>query len=298
MQSTKTLTIEAPAKINLYLKILGRRADGYHEIESLMQKLELADILHIDVRDAGISLKCPDSDLPEDETNLVYKAAQSFLSYTGINRGVALRVEKKIPIAAGLGGGSSDAAAVLSGLNKLFETNLPQKKLFKLAVPLGADVAFFVNDQSAAVARGIGERLSFAQSLPPCWILLVNPGFAVSTKWVYENLALTSEGNPYILAPGQNCSSGPDDLQKADLFQDVQISIFNDLESVTIQKYPELGFIKDDLLADSALCALMSGSGPTVFGLFDTEDKAKRSAEKFQDAFGENVIVTRPLNAT
>ncbi len=297
MTSQTKITIAAPAKINLSLKILHRRADGYHQLESLMQKLELADVLHVSRTDAGVSLLCPDSDLPADETNLAWQAAASFLAFTGIKAGVDLLLEKHIPVAAGLGGGSSDAAAVLLALNQLFVTNLSAKDLLHLAIPLGADVPFFMRENNAAWARGVGELLTPADNLPPCWIVLVNPGFKVATKWVYENYALTSLGNPYKLAPGQNCSFGSDMADSSALAEVLHDRVFNDLESVTIKKYPELDSIKKDLLADAALCALMSGSGPTVFGIFADEDNALASAGKFRDVLGANVFVTRPLGS-
>jgi 4-diphosphocytidyl-2-C-methyl-D-erythritol kinase len=196
------LTIKAPAKINLFLKVLNRRPDGYHEIESLMQKIDLCDILHLSRHGEDISLSCPETTLPEDQGNIIYRAAQAFFSATGIKAGIKIILEKKIPIAAGLGGGSSDAAAVVMGLNTLLNSNLHREELLDIASPLGADVPFFVEAYSAAMATGIGDKLEQVKSLEGFSIVLVNPGFGVSTKWVYENFPLTSNSNPYILARG------------------------------------------------------------------------------------------------
>lgn len=282
------LTCEAPAKINLYLAILGKRADGFHELETQMLKLALADILHLEIQDRGISLSCPESGLPTDQGNLVYRAAASFLAAAGTGKGIRIVLEKKVPIAAGLGGGSSDAAAVLRGMNRLFGGLFSQERLVELARPLGADVPFFVVDCRAAWATGIGDSICPNFVSEPEWIVLVNPGFSVSTRWVYENFTLTTKGNPYILGrafthAGKRCP-GPG-----------EVLLRNDLESVTIGKYPLLGVLKEELLAGGAHGALMSGSGPTVFGLFRDRDDARKSAAGFAERFGRNVFLTRPL---
>ena len=305
----QALTIEAPAKINLYLAVKGRRADGYHEIESLMHKIDLADHLHIRLGGAkGIRLTCSGAELPEDETNLAYRAARLFLEMTGlqdiIQFGVEIVLEKKIPVAAGLGGGSSDAAAVLRGLNSLFKTRLNPARLSSLARLLGADVSFFVTDDIASWATGIGDCLTPAASLGPCRIVLVNPGFAVATRWVYENLALTTAANPYIL-PRNSQAQLP--LLMKNFFDSAKVlplsllsaGMVNDLEAVTIKQYPAVAEIKDKLLNDGACGVLMSGSGPTVFGLFAghneaENEKAVRSYKEFAQRFGNKVFLTRP----
>lgn len=282
------LICEAPAKINLSLVIKGKRADGFHDLETRMVKITLADRLYLEKRDSGITVLCPESDLPTDEGNLVHRAAKSFLTALGTG-GVHIVLEKKVPIAAGLGGGSSDAAAVLRGLNTLYDSPLSLAQLVDLARPLGADVPFFVDDCTAAWATGIGDEIH-AEDIPfSGWIVLVNPGFPVSTKWVYENFTLTTGGNPYILGRdfvhGNDACVGPGNLP-----------LYNDLEAVTIRKYPELGRIKDELLADGAHGALMSGSGPTVFGLFEDEAQAQKSVARFAQRFPRNVFLARPLS--
>jgi len=282
------LTCKAPAKINLYLSIKGRREDGYHELETQMVKLELADVLHLELCSGGISLHCSDSALPTDEGNLVYRAVGSFLVKTGIRKGIRIVLEKNVPVAAGLGGGSSDAAAALRGINQLCGNPLSGQQLVDLARPLGADVPFFVNECVSAWATGIGDVISPNRVSTSEWIVLVNPGFSVSTKWVYENFTLTTGGNPYIL--GREFVHGGKSCREP-----VNVPLYNDLEAVTIRKYPELGRIKEELLADGASGALMSGSGPTVFGLFADEQDARESAARFGKQFGRNVFLTRPL---
>jgi len=291
-------TILAPAKINLFLKVTGKRPDGYHELDSLMQKLRLGDTLIVELVDRGISLTCSDPDLPIGEDNLAWRAARYFFSHTGWMGGARISLEKKIPVAAGLGGGSSDAAAVLLALNRLCGTGLSEEELAGLGFSLGADVPFFVRPAPAALARGIGERLSPVPGLPPGPVLLVNPGFPVSTKWAYENLALTSEGNPYILAPDSAPLSngyfgpGPIDIKTT------EAAVFaNDLESVTIGRYPEIGRIKESLLGFGARIALMSGSGPTVFGLFVRELEAQAALRYFRAIYSDAVFLTEPRPA-
>lgn len=292
------LTIAAPAKINLYLKVLGRRPDGYHELESVMQKVTLADGLSFLPQTEGIALACSDPDLPADEDNLVWRAARLFLDFTGATGGVRIRLEKRIPVAAGLGGGSSDAAAVLVALNRLFGSGLSEEQLADLGLRLGADVPFFVRSASAALARGIGERLTPVAGLTSGHLLLVNPGFAVSTRWVYENLALTSGGNPYILAPESgaltNGNSGPASL---DFHVAPGPCFVNDLETVTIGRHPVIGEIKQSLLDFGARVALMSGSGPTVFGYFLRPSEAQAALRHFQGIYPDTVFLTEPRPA-
>ena len=286
---SKSLSLKAPAKINLFLKILNRRSDGYHEIESLMQKIALFDMLHLSRKGEGIFLSCPGSKVPEDRENLVYRAADAFFSATRIAPGVHIVLEKNIPVAAGLGGGSSDAAAVLVGLNKLLAADLETECLMDIGLKLGADVPFFLEDCSVALATGIGECLQKVDPIREYWILLVNPGFAVSTKWVYEKFPLTSYSNPYILARGQ-LMDGESHTISPGLFEELG----NDLEAVTVKRYPEIGNIKNELKKAGAIAALMSGSGPTVFGLFSGKEEAQRSFVRFVEKYGDNVFLVRP----
>ncbi len=274
------LRLSAPAKINLYLKVTGRRPDGYHDLATLMQKIDLCDELLLQTCKTGIQLSCPDSSLPENRDNLVFKAAQLFLASLeerlgGEERGVRMTLYKKIPAAAGLGGGSSDAAAVLLGLNELFSTNCTTEELVSLAVQLGADVPFFVFGHAAAWATGIGEKLTPAVSLTKYHLLVVNPGFPVATQWVFKNFRLTVDEKKDSL-DCCHCSKRKSDFSVlAETFSRRVIQpmeLENDLESVTTERYPEVNRLKKKLLNHGAVGAMMSGSGPTVFGLFAESD--------------------------
>lgn len=281
------LSMVAPAKINLHLKILRRRDDGYHELNTVMAKLQLADTVDLDERQAGIDLQCPESSLPEDERNLAYRAARQFFEKTGINGGVRIRLRKNIPVAAGLGGGSSDAAAVLRGMNELFGLPLSLEDLKKMGKHLGADVPFFMQAEACCQAAGIGEILEPVKLESGYTVLLVNPGFSVSTRWAYENFALTTPVNTYILGRGWR------DNATDRLFSRHYLSgLTNDLESVTCVRYPEITSIKAQIKQNGALMALMSGSGPTVFGIFDDQHAARQAAASFGKRSGWAIVVT------
>ena len=292
------LRLKAPAKINLYLKITGRRPDGYHELNTLMQKLALHDTLSFTLTDeSGIHLRCPGTDLPVDEGNIVYRAARLFLEQQGrAQQGVEIVVKKNIPIAAGLGGGSSDAAAVLLALNRLLETRCSTQQLADLGLRLGADVPLFVHNMACAWATGIGEQLQPSEPLVGYWVLLANPGISVSTKWAYENFALTSEQNIFNLSCSQKgeCPVNHDISLPARSFQLEDLA--NDLEAITAGKLSVIGTIKDEMLAGGAAGALMSGSGSTVFGLFTekTYTLAKHCYQELQQEY-DQVFLVRPL---
>lgn len=286
MPAGGSLRLLAPAKINLFLRITGRRADGYHTLVSGMQKLALYDELCLEAAAQGIELRCPDGKSPENRTNLVYRAAELIFAHPraqGIKpaSGIRIILHKHIPVAAGLGGGSSDAAATLQGLNRLTQAGLAEDELAALGLQLGADVPFFVGNSAAALARGVGEELSPASALQGYSVLLVNPGFAVSTRWVYQNLNLTS----IDLA---------DNLQSSHDWGNT-VDFVNDLEQVTLAQYPVIGELKKELLQQGAAVALMSGSGPTVFGLFTDKLQAGRAAEYFQPKFKDTYLV-EPLH--
>ena len=295
----ESLTLKAPAKINLYLKVTGRRADGYHTLETLMQKLSLCDVVDLRVRDRGIRLHCPGSALAENSDNLVYRAAALFFQTVGSQRprlrsGVEITLTKNIPVAAGLGGGSSDAAATLKGLNRLFACGCSKAELAAMGLRLGADVPFFLADTSAAVATGIGELLAPAAPLRGYSVLLVNPGFPVSTQWVYQTFALTNNGNMGKLNSfredvGESGDSGSSREGGAHL-----AAMHNDLEVVTISRYPEIELLKKELVAQGAITALMSGSGPTVFGIFADQRDAEASLVMFKRRF-EQVCLVSPF---
>ena len=266
-----SITIKAPGKLNLYLKITGKRRDGYHEIESILVPVGVYDTLSISKMNQGLKVSCTGRELPEGQENLVYRAARSFFEKGGIRGGARISLVKEIPISAGLGGGSSDAAATLKGLNAVWDDPLTPKDLEKLAVSLGADVPFFLF-QGPAVARGIGELLEPVRDFPVFWYVIVSPMLKVSTAWAYGQvrLKLTVEGNRDNINFLSTATLKIPDL------------LYNDLESVTLGRYPFLSSIKESLQASGALGALMTGSGPSIFGVFDSEHKAGEAGESLR----------------
>lgn len=289
-----SLVVQAPAKINLYLKIIGRRPDGYHELVSLMQKVALYDELTLSLTaQTGISLSCPGmAALPVDERNIAFRAAQLFLTHIGrTGQGVRIVLYKHIPMAAGLGGGSSDAAAVLKGLNQLLATNCSTEELAAIAVRLGADVPFFVHDLPAAWATGIGERLQAAQPLCGYQVLLVTPGIVISTKWAYETFALTAGTKKFNLF---NFASESGNRLNHGLFRPEEM--VNDLEGVSVAQHRVIGMLKHRLLQAGAAGAMMSGSGSTVFALFarDAEAQAEACQQELQVEYRQTYLV-QPL---
>jgi 4-diphosphocytidyl-2-C-methyl-D-erythritol kinase len=256
---------KAPAKVNLFLHVINKRQDGYHDIFSLMQKISLYDELSFSPRKAGIVLHCSDKTLPVDANNLVVRAAEAIFGYCGYPFGVEINLTKNIPLTAGLGGGSSDAATTLKAINKIFSFGLTKAELMRLGAKLGADVPFFLFGNKA-LASGIGYELRRSPSFPKLNFLIINPPFELSTKMVYENLNLR-------LTRGKNNYSISQFLALGDIIRELH----NDLESVSLKIYPELAVLKKMLLSCGALGALMSGSGPTVFGIYRNEKEAKQA---------------------
>jgi 4-diphosphocytidyl-2-C-methyl-D-erythritol kinase len=253
----------SPAKVNLYLRVLRKRRDGYHDIASLMQRISLCDEMIFRPAAGGIRVRCPGSSLPENEGNIVFRAAEAFFAQADhTNQGIDITINKIIPVAAGLGGGSSNAATTLMTLNEIFECHYSTDDLMKIGVTLGADVPFFIFAKTAW-AFGIGERLQAAVGIPPFSLLLVNPRFELSTKLIYQslNFKLTNKRIRYSI---------PRFLTVHDLAK----GLLNDLETVSIRIHPVLADIKNHLMQCGALGALMSGSGPTVFGLFEKDEQA------------------------
>lgn len=278
------IVVKAPAKINLTLKVCGLRDDGLHNIKSVMQKINLTDEILLRKTKQHIRLSCPGSDLPEDEGNIAFKAALTFLKYSGLKNGVEIKLHKGIPTAAGLGGGSSDAATVLMGLNKLFKTNYSPAVLRKLGAELGSDVPFFITAGGSALVTGTGTTIDELPAAQDAWFVLVNPGFSVSTKWVYDNFRLTTAHKPDILS--RYSKSGdrillPEDITRLMRRADTDFP-FNDLEAVTAESYPIIKDIKGKLLKLKASAALMSGSGPTVFGIFAHQQAAENCSKVCQ----------------
>ncbi len=248
--------ILAPAKINLFLRVTRKRPDGYHDLESLMCCVGLYDVLTLEPA-VGIGITCDHPQVPEDDRNIAHRAADLFFSHQDIVSGVHITIDKHIPVAAGLGGGSSDAAAVLLGLNRLFGTPCSTRDLMDLGRQLGADVPYLIY-RKPALATGIGDQLAPFDGLPQAPVVLVNPGIAVSTAWVYKNLNLRLTKQAKQL----NYSSFGDEKFS------FATGLHNDLETVTLPRFPVIGEVQDKLKALGARGTLMSGSGPTVFGIF------------------------------
>jgi len=258
----------APAKINLFLHVLRKRSDGYHDLASVMQQISICDELDFKLCPEGIVLSCPGTDLPTNEDNLIYRAARALFDYAGYYGGIEIILHKKIPSAAGLGGGSSDAATTLTALNDLCSLNVSQGELMKIGAKLGADIPFFIFGRSA-YATGIGDELSVISEMPKLNLVLINPAFPLSTKAVYEGLNLT-------LTKGRKNSYS---IPRFYVIDDVIRELHNDLESVSLLMHPELNDFKQMLMKEGALGALMSGSGPTLFGIFADEKSAEEARE-------------------
>ena len=285
----ESLVLESPAKINLRLEILRKREDGYHELKTIFQKISLHDTLHFSLKKGkGISITTNHPRLPVRKTNLIYRAAQSILRRSNYKGGVAIQIEKRIPLGAGLGGGSSNAAATLKALNQLLGTNLSRKVLMELGLKIGADVPFFFL-KGAALGSGIGERLKKIE-VPNLWFVLIYPNFEVSTQWAYQNFdkclsAATLSG----LQPLSRKAKGLTNQQfhiNLNKFsktpKGVSQILFNHLEAVVLKEYPQIDVMKKMLFSAGALNALMTGSGPTVFGLFPGERIATKAYEKIE----------------
>ncbi len=277
------IKIQARAKINIALDVLGKRGDGYHEVSMIMHQVDLYDLVSIKRIKGGINLRTNCGYLPVDEGNIAYKAAKLMIETYGITEGVEINIEKNIPVAAGLAGGSTDAAAVLNGMNQLWELDIKRKELMTISKPLGADVPFCVLG-GAALAEGIGERLTPITGLEYAWVVLAKPNLCVSTADVYKNLDLSSiKERPKM-----------DLLLKAMKENDLQIvsqNLCNVLESVTERMYPIIKDIKRKLYEYQALGSLMSGSGPTVFGFYKDYQKAKSAYENFKKVYKQTYVV-------
>lgn len=263
-----SLTLSAPAKINYLLDVIGKRPDGYHDLRMIMQRVNLCDEITLTLTDTpGIRVTCDSKGAPDGPANIAWKAAKSLLDLTSTSMGVSIGIKKNIPVGAGLGGGSSDAASVLMGLNDLLHLGLTDQALMEIGCRLGADVPFFIFKQTA-LAEGIGEKLTPLPDMPNCWILLINPGIHVSTAWVYRSLQLTSGGKLNKLP---------------EFFESIEqvVSILsNDLESVTIPAFPVIAEIKSRLMDLGAVGSMMSGSGPTVFAVFKSFDAAETARQE------------------
>lgn len=274
---------KAPAKINLSLDVLDRRPDGYHEVEMVMQTIDLADWVILEPEE-DVRLTCSHPALPVDERNLAMRAAQLLRREAGVSEGAAIHLEKRIPLSAGLGGGSADAAAVLRGLNRLWRLGMSLDELAALGAELGSDVPFCVYG-GTALARGRGERIERLPDCPPVWVVLVHPPIPVSTAAVYGRLRLNDIRNR------PSTERMVDAVRRGDV-EAIAREMGNVLETVTFALHPEVERLKAQMLRFGAMGALMSGSGPTVYGLVDKEGKAARIYNAFR-GFVKDVYLTR-----
>lgn len=281
-----TLEKNSPCKVNLLLNILGNRPDGFHELETVMHPVNLCDRLRFEQGGSGVVLSCSDATLPTDSRNLVHRAATAFLTATGIRDGVKIHLEKKIPLAAGLGGGSGNAAATLLGLNELFDSPLSAEKLNELAAGQGSDVPFFLQN-NPALGTGRGEKI---QSLDPFPVLrgkaffLIHPGFGISTPWAYQNLARFPDalnGRPGR-APQLITKLRAGNLPAAGT------EFYNSLEAPALEKYPLLCLYQEFLRANGAIAALMSGSGSTTFAIVESTKTGETLRDQFLNQFGQS----------
>ena len=269
------LELKALGKVNLGLDILGKKENGYHEVRMVMQTVYLYDRVILErSKIPGIRLETNLNFLPVNENNIAYKAAEMLKKEFGIDEGIKIILDKHIPVAAGMAGGSSDAAAVMFGVNKMFQLGLSTEELMKRGVKIGADVPYCIM-RGTVLAEGIGERLTPLPSIPKCYVLIAKPPLSASTETVYEKYdALTQVEHPDIDGIIQG-------LENSDI-QRVASGMGNVLEQVMLKEYPVIGQIKKAMLDLGALGALMSGSGPTVFGLFDSRSQARMAARKIK----------------
>lgn len=285
------LELKALGKINLGLDVLGRRENGYHDVRMVMQTVYLYDrIIMKKSKTPGIRLETNLYYLPVNENNLAYQAAQMLMDEFHIEEGVSIQLDKHIPVAAGMAGGSSNAAAVLFGMNRMFSLGLSQKELMERGVKLGADVPYCIM-RGTVLAEGIGEILTPLSPMPKCYVLIAKPAISVSTKMVYEKLdSHEIEDHPDIDGILAGLKAG--DLKK------VAGSMGNVLERVTVDDYPVIDQIKKMMIKEGALNAMMSGSGPTVFGIFEEKATARKAADAIRDArLTKQVYVTNIHNA-
>ncbi|MFD1849266.1 4-(cytidine 5'-diphospho)-2-C-methyl-D-erythritol kinase [Oceanobacillus bengalensis] len=259
---------KAPAKINLSLDVLNKRDDGLHNVEMIMTTIDLSDRIELTgLEQDKIKISLESRYVPSDERNLAYKAAETFKDKYGIKKGVHIKIEKSIPVSAGLGGGSADAAAVLRGLNRLWKMDLSMEELAAIGATIGSDVSFCIYGKTA-IARGYGEKIETLTSPPPCWIILAKPDIGVSSRTIFEQINIERLYHP-------NTEKVIESLYEKDFYKLCR-NIGNSLEPITSEIHPEVKHIKQAMKNIGASGVMMSGSGPTVYGLVEHENKAKR----------------------
>jgi 4-diphosphocytidyl-2-C-methyl-D-erythritol kinase len=287
--------IRAPAKVNLRLRVVGKRQDGYHLLDTIMVPVSLFDEIEIIKITRGRNnaaagedpeVTCDHPLVPAGEKNLAYRAARLLLKEKNIRERVRIHIAKRIPVGAGLGGGSSDAAAVLLGLNRLLRFNYSLQELEKISLSLGADVPFFIK-AAPARARGIGERLSAIKHFPRLSMVILYPGFPVSAAWVYRNLRLKLTKQRLNNSINfSHLSGSPEEIRRL---------LVNDLETVTVRRYPKIGLLKENLTRAGAVGSLMSGSGSSVFGVFDSRQRAKQALCRLREEEGTQAFLVQVL---
>jgi 4-diphosphocytidyl-2-C-methyl-D-erythritol kinase len=265
------ITCTSPAKINLFLHVTGRRPDGYHTLYTLMCRVKYGDGLEMRMGEKGLTVLCDHPEAPGGSNNSVYKAAALFYEHLGMDPEAWVRIEKKIPVGAGLGGGSSNAGTALRLLNTYYDSPLTQQELMALGLKVGADVPFFILEKNA-LAQGVGDVLKSVELSIPYKVLILYPGRHVSTAWVYKNLN-------FNLTNGEKKNNNPHFFKPEGDFSPEK-HLWNDLEAVTVKMVPEIDRIKESLMAYGANGALMSGSGSSVFGLFSDEAKARHAYDR------------------
>lgn len=281
-----TLGKDSPCKVNLLLNILGKRADGFHELETVFHPVNFCDRLSFTRSGSGLVLSCNNPTLPVDASNLVHRAATAFLKQAVITDGVRIHLEKRIPMAAGLGGGSANAAVTLLGLSELFGSPLPMTVLQQIAATLGSDVNFFLQTKPA-LATGRGEKVESLEDFPAlrcASFFLIHPGFGISTPWAYQNLARFPDALNGSPGRARKLISL---LQTSDLAAAGR-EFYNSLEAPALEKYPVLALYQEFFRESGALATLMSGSGSTTFAIFPDSAKAEAALEPFKARFGEN----------
>lgn len=290
----EAVTLQAYAKINLGLDVLRKRPDGYHEVKMIMQSISLADTLELKkLPEETIRLingaEQDNPEVPMDKTNLIYRAIDLIKQKYAISEGIEATLTKRIPVAAGMAGGSTDAAAALKGMNQLFALGLSEQELCELGVTLGADIPYCIMG-GTALSEGIGERLTPLPPMPDCWILIAKPPISVSTGFVYGNL----KANELTVHPDID---GMIEAIKHNDLHGITSRLENVLETVTIPAHPEIAVIKDKMLDYGAMQALMSGSGPTVFGIFAEEEQAAEAGTAIQkEGLSGQVYLTKPID--
>ena len=283
------IVLEPFAKINIGLDIIGRREDGYHEVKMIMQSVDLKDSMTLTVNDTDIvTIKTDSKDIPADDSNIVVKAIKLLKQEYGIKKGITVELKKNIPIAGGMAGGSADAAAALRGMNELFDLKLDNNRLCEFGVKLGADVPYCIMG-GTMLSEGIGEVLTPVKAAPDCYVAIVKPAFSVSTKKVYE----AYDGLPCDRIIHPDIDGIIDTINEGDLYK-MCAYMGNALESVTVNEYPYIAEIKEKLEKKGAIKAMMSGSGPTVFAIFDDEDKANSAISVFDN--NERIEMTTVVN--